>query len=144
MGLREGLYKVSTTTRSGTVFVALPPGPAFDGAPVLAAPEPWMTVINVVPMDGDEYCFRLWYHSGLNVGYNEYNPEPGARLIVTNNPDQTWAVDQGKDNGSYRVHVPNQDRYWTVPSGPRDPIPIMMLPLQGMPTQEWKFELLRG
>ncbi|KAG8714081.1 hypothetical protein FRC08_012407 [Ceratobasidium sp. 394] len=131
-------------TRNGPMFVALPPGPAFVGTPILGGPESWMTVINLEPMGGDKYAMRLWYHSGLNAGFNEDNTEPGARVIVTGNPEQAWAIDQGDGEDSYRIHVPDQNLYWSVPSGARDPIAITMLPLQGMPTQEWNFGLLRG
>ncbi|KAG9086339.1 hypothetical protein FRC07_013121, partial [Ceratobasidium sp. 392] len=102
MGLKQGLYKVSTTTRNGPMFVALPPGPAFVGSPVFAGPESWVTVVNVEPLGGDKYACRLWYHSGLNVGYDEGNMEPGARTIVSPNSDQGWAVDPGNNDGCYR------------------------------------------
>ncbi|KDN38335.1 hypothetical protein RSAG8_09539, partial [Rhizoctonia solani AG-8 WAC10335] len=69
------------------------------------------------------------------VGYHENN---NVRLTRWCEKSQPWCVEHGDAQGSYRIRIPNEGRYWTAPED--DDLALIKLEsANGRSNQEWKF-----
>ncbi|KAF8712194.1 hypothetical protein RHS03_01180, partial [Rhizoctonia solani] len=118
VSLSSGLYKTSTQTPNGKLFVGVRPDSSPDvagGFPVIVGPESSSAIIELRLLDGLKYEFLLYHHGGQSLGYKMNQFDKGCEVIASPGREVgEWMITQGRNPEKYRIHTIQSNLFWTV------------------------------
>ncbi|KAG8699322.1 hypothetical protein FRC08_005374 [Ceratobasidium sp. 394] len=135
MSIEQGLYYIQTLDNpdhfvgTGPVPPIYPPYPA----PLRSLREGFKDVFEVIPKGGDKYQLT---HKALRLHVGCDNDMNIVKLLPQESKPMTWAIDRGNGEGSFRIKLPDSDKYWTIPN---DDDWIRLEGANGSPQQEFRF-----
>ncbi|CEL53489.1 hypothetical protein RSOLAG1IB_11421 [Rhizoctonia solani AG-1 IB] len=148
--LSPGLYKISTETPNGKLYVGVRPGSSPNvagGFPVIVGPDSSSSLIELCPLEGLKYELRLFHHGGQSLGYKINQFEQGKEVVAMPNREAAeWVITDGRNPEKHRIRTIQSNLFWTTKGSASDGAPVALSPSEseGGETTDWEIEFQRS